>query len=127
MTMKFQGKHVDKRKITYKNEGGGFQADALCQDDFTYQIFMRNDPAPLKYIIEGLLSLHSRVMALFDVLRDGYHNCAMDHLYNLAVFYKKGFNHKFNVLCHGVTRKRMHGIPSSVKQEEVKIARNKSK
>ena len=33
---------------------------------------------------------------------------------------KKAFNHKFKVLCHGVTRKGMRGIPSSVKQEEVK-------
>ena len=50
MSMRFQGKHVDKRQITYKNEGDGFQANALRQDGFTYKIFMRNDPAPLKYI-----------------------------------------------------------------------------
>ena len=50
MKIRFQGKHVDKRQITYKNEGDGFQANALRQDGFTYKIFMRNDPAPLKYI-----------------------------------------------------------------------------
>ena len=44
----------------------------------------------------------------------------MDNLYNSAVLCKKAFNHKFKVLCHGVTRKGMCGIPSSVKQEEVK-------
>ena len=44
----------------------------------------------------------------------------MENLYNSAVFCKKAFNHKFKVLCHGVTRKGMRGIPSSVKQEEVK-------
>ena len=55
--MRFQGKHVDKRRITYKNEGDGFQADALCQDGLRYQIFMRNNPAPLKYIKEGLSPL----------------------------------------------------------------------
>ena len=70
MTIRFQGKHVDKRQITYKNEGDGFQADTLCQDGFTYQIFMRNYPAPLKYIKEGLSQLQSRLMALFDSLRD---------------------------------------------------------
>ena len=56
-TMIFQGKHVDKRQITYKNEGDVFQAHAFCQDGFTYQIFMRNYPAPLKYIKEGLSPL----------------------------------------------------------------------
>ena len=51
MTMGFQGKHVDKRRITYKNEGDGFQGDALCGDGFTYQVYMRNNPAPRNYLI----------------------------------------------------------------------------
>ena len=116
MTMRFQGKRVDKIRITYKNEGDGFQADALCQDGFTYQICMINDPDPLKYIKEVLSPLHSKVMALFDSLRYFYHHCAMENLYNSFVFFKKAFNHKFKVLCHSVTRKGMCGIPSSVKQ-----------
>ena len=58
MKIIFQGKHVNKRRITYKNERDGFQSDALFQDGFTYQIFMRNNPAPLKYIKEGLSPLH---------------------------------------------------------------------
>lgn len=66
MTMQFQGQHANKRRITYKNEGDGFQCDALCQEGFTYQIFMRNNPAPKKYLKLGLSLLHSQVMALFD-------------------------------------------------------------
>ena len=66
MTMGFKGHHRDKKRITYKAEGDGFQADALCQDGFTYQIWMRNDRAPAKYLKEGLSPLHSRVMGLFD-------------------------------------------------------------
>ena len=34
MTIIFQGMHADKRRITYNNEGYGFQCDALCQDGF---------------------------------------------------------------------------------------------
>jgi hypothetical protein len=31
-TIGFQGHHVDKKPITYKAEGDGFQHHALCQD-----------------------------------------------------------------------------------------------
>ena len=36
MTMGFQGRHGDKKRITYKNEGDGFQADALAEDGYCY-------------------------------------------------------------------------------------------
>jgi hypothetical protein len=60
MTMGFKGCHQDKKRITYKTEGDGFQADAFRQDGFTFQTFMRNDPAPKKYMDQGLSPLHSR-------------------------------------------------------------------
>ena len=120
MTMGFKGKHVDKRRITYKAEGDGFQGDALCQDGFTYQVYMRNHPAPKEYLRLGLSPLHARVMALFDSVKDSHHQCAMDNLYNSAAFCKAAVNHKRKVLCHGVTRKGARGIPPSVVQEEVK-------
>ena len=66
MTIGFQGMHADKRRITYKNEGDGFQADALCDDGYTYQFYFRNHPAPQKYLSKGLSPLHSRVLSLFD-------------------------------------------------------------
>ena len=119
MTMGFQGKHVDKRRITYKNEGDGFQGDALCGDGFTYQVYMRNDPAPRKYIRQGLSPLHSRVMALFDSVEEDHHQCAMDNLYNSATFCRAAYNHENKVLCHGVTRKGGRGIPPSIIQTEV--------
>ena len=118
MMMGFQGKHVDKRRITYKNEGDGFQGDALCGDGFTYQLHMRNDPALKKYLRQGLSLLHSRVMALFDSLEDEHHQCAMDNLYNSATFCRAAHNHENKVLCHGVTRKGGRGIPPSVIQQE---------
>ena len=119
MTMRFKGKHKDKRRITYKAEGDGFQADALCDAGFTYQVFMRNDPAPKKYTRLGLSPLHSRVMALFDSVEDIHHECWMDNLYNSAAFCKKAFQHPKKVLVSGVTRRGMRGIPKCVQQEVV--------
>ena len=81
---------------------------------------MRNDPAPKKYLKQGLSPLHSRVMALFDGVKDDHHHCAMDNLYNSAAFCKAAYNHPRKVLVHGVTRKEMRSIPEYVKQEEEK-------
>ena len=103
--MGFQGNHIDKLQITYKNEGDEFQADALCQEGYTFQVYMRNDPAPKDYIRKGLSPLHARVMSLFDTLEDEHHQCAMDNLYNSANFCRFAVNHPKKVLCHGVTRK----------------------
>jgi hypothetical protein len=119
MTMRFKGKHKDKRRITYKAEGDGFQADALCDNGYTYQVYMRNDPAPSKYLKQGLSPLHSRTMALFDSLKDDYHQVGMDNLYNSAAFCRAAYNHPRKVLCHGVTRKAGRGIPACVLQEPV--------
>ena len=119
MTMGFKGKHQDKRRITYKAEGDGFQADALCQEGFCFQVHMRNDPAPRKYLKQGLSPLHSRVMYLFDSLKDDHHHCAMDNLYNSAAFCRAAVNHPRRVLCHGVARKGNRGIPKMVQQDLV--------
>ena len=105
MTMRFKGKHRDKRRITYKAEGDGFQSDALCEDGYTYQIYMRNSPAPKKYLRKKLSPLHSRTMALFDSLQHNHHHIGMDNLYNSAAFCKAAYRHPRKVLCHGVARK----------------------
>ena len=126
MTMGFQGHHIDidKRRITYKNKGDGFQCDALCQEGFTYQIFMRNDPTPKKYREQGLSPLHSTMMALFDTLEDDNHQCSMNNLHNSPSFCKAAANHEKKVLCHGVAREGGRGLPNLVIQDEVKYNRN---
>ena len=45
MTMRFKGQHKYKQRITYKAEGDGLQADALCDEVSTYRVYIRNDPA----------------------------------------------------------------------------------
>jgi hypothetical protein len=37
MAIGFQGSHKDKRRITYKAEGDGFQCNALYQEGYCYQ------------------------------------------------------------------------------------------
>ena len=118
--MGFKGQHKDKKWITYKAEGGGFQSYALFQEGFTNHIWMRNDRAPINYLKQGLLPLHSRVVGLFDLIEDNHHQCAMDNLYNSAAFCKAAYNHKKKVLYHGVTRMGMQGIPKHVVQQELK-------
>ena len=109
--------HADKRRITYKAEGDGFQCDALCDNGFCYQFYFRNDPTNMDYVKTGLSPLHFRVMSLFDTVQDKYHVCGMDNLYNSATFCKRAWNHKWKVKVHGVTRKGMRGIPACVSQE----------
>jgi hypothetical protein len=58
-------------------------------------------------------------MALFDTVKDKYHHCGMDNLYNSVAFCKAAFKHPNKVLLHGVTRKGGRGIPSCILQDEV--------
>ena len=114
MKIGFQGMHADKKRITYKAEGYGFQVDAICEDGFCFQFYFRNDPANVEYTKTGLLPLHSRVMTFFDSVEDDYHVCGMDNLYNSVTFFKRTWKHKRKLKVHGVTRKGMRGIPGCV-------------
>jgi len=107
MKIGFQGKHADKRRITYKRAGDDFQCNALCENGFIFQFYFRNHPAPLKYLKKKLLSLHSRVMALFDTLPDRNYICAMDNLYNSATFCRKEYSHDKRLMVHEVAGKGM--------------------
>eukprot|EP00536_Pseudo-nitzschia_multiseries_P006112 jgi/Psemu1/14483/gm1.14483_g len=86
-------------------------------------LYMRNDPAPKKYVDMGLSPLHLHTMWLFDSLKDEHHHVGMDNLYNLVMFCKAAFRHSKQVLCHGVTRKANRGIPDCVFQQELKNIR----
>ena len=91
--MLFKGYHHDKLRITYKAEGDGFQVDALCDDGYCYQVYMRNDPAPKRYLKQGLSPLHYRTMSLFDLLKDDHHQAGMDNLYSSADFCRAASHH----------------------------------
>ena len=89
ITFIFHGMHADKERITYKSKGGGFQADALCEDGFFDQFYFRNDPAYVDYTKTRLSPLHSYVMTLFDLVEGNHHVCGMDNLYNSLTFSRR--------------------------------------
>ena len=62
MKIGFQGMHKEKKQITHKTEGDGFQCDALCDEGYTHQIYFRNHPDPEKYLKLGMSPLNSRVL-----------------------------------------------------------------
>ena len=109
---------MDKRRITYKDEGDGFQCDALAQDGWTHQVYFRNEPAPAQYLRMGLSPLHARVMWLFDCVQHKWHVCGLDNLYNSAKFCRTSYVQN-KVLINGVTRVGGRGLPSSVLQQPI--------
>ena len=52
----------------YRAESNEFQADAICQKGYTYQIFMCNGPAQNKCLAKRLSPRHDMVMALFGTV-----------------------------------------------------------
>jgi hypothetical protein len=119
-TIGFQGNHRDKRRITYKNEGDGFQCDAICQKGFTWTFYFRNQPAPKRYTDQGISPLHARILAMFDQLKEKYHNCWFDNLYTSAKFARAAYLHPNKVCISGPTRISGRGLPKCVMQEEKK-------
>jgi hypothetical protein len=69
----FTGRHQDKQQVNDKDEGDGFSTDLFCQDEYTYSFYFHNMPAPKKYIDEGYSPTHSRVLFLFDLLKEKKH------------------------------------------------------
>ena len=116
--MRFKGPHRDKLRITYKAEGNDFQADDLCDDGYCYQVYMRNGPAPKKYLKQGLSPLNSQTMALFYYLKDGHHQVGIENLYNSSAFCRAAYHHDSKVRYHDVARKAVRGIPKCVLQDE---------
>ena len=81
--------YKNKLRIAYKSERDSFEAHALCDDGYCYQVYMRNmknDPAPPKYLKRGLSHLHLWTMVPFDSLKDNHHHVGMDNLYNSTNF-----------------------------------------
>ena len=60
--------HMDKMRISYKNEGGVFQVDALCYRGYTNVFFLGNEVLPKEYTLISISPLHARLFSLFLTL-----------------------------------------------------------
>ena len=67
-TIGFQGRHKGKQKIKFKREEDGFIADCHCDNGFACSFHFRNMPPPTKHVRLTLISLHSRLVDLFNAL-----------------------------------------------------------
>ena len=118
-TIAFQGMSKLKSRIKYKKTGDGFQCDSICSNGYTITFFFRHQPAPKKYIEKGYSPLHSRIMFMFDQLKNKHHSIFMDNLYMSATFARNAFISDNKIKIHGVTRTDKRGLPKCIMQIEV--------
>ena len=74
-----------------------------------------------------MLTLHARVPFMFNQLKEKYHVCGLDNLYNSAKFCYEAFMGENKVMVLGITRKSGWGLPSCVLQVELKNAKDAEK
>ena len=113
----FTGKHEDKQRINYKDEGDGFLVDSVAESGFTYCFFFRNQPAPNHYIRQGYSPTHARVLHLFDLLPSKNHVIGLDNLFMSVKLCTGAYSGKNQVQIHGVVRRTGRGVPPCVLQE----------
>ena len=71
---------------------------------------MQSDLALKRYLKKGLSSLYSRVISLFDTVKNYYYQCAMDNMHNSVAFCKATCNYDKKALTHSVTQLSSRGI-----------------
>ena len=62
--------------------------------------------------------MHCRLLHMFSNLRESYHTCTMDNLFNSVKLARAAYSLPKPVLVHGVLRKSGRGCPPCVIQEE---------
>ena len=94
--------------------------DALCGAVFSYLIYIQYDTTQIN-TIQGLYSLYSRVVALFDSVEYECHEMWMDNLYKYVALFSTVYNHPGNILALGMIRKVFHIIPTCVQKKSSNI------
>ena len=124
-TIGFKGKHGDKLRASCKQEGDGFQCDAICDDGFACSFYFRNEPPPEK--CSHAPALHARVLGLFGMLQDEFHRVGCKNICVSAKLCKEACNHAKKVMIRGACRMFGRGFPSMTIQEEAKTPAEKEK
>ena len=120
-TIGFQGQSGLKLRISYKQEGDGFQCDAVCDSGYTFSFYFRHGAPPDlddKYKDLDLSPTARRVVWLAERLPNKWTRIFMDNLFNSQKLFTA--LHRTQALAHGVARTNGHGIPPSINQREEK-------
>ena len=118
-TIQFHGASKLKSRIKYKKTGDGFQCDSICSNGYTATFFFRHQPAPKKFTEKGFSPLHSRILFMFEQLKNKNHSIYMDNLYMSASFARHSMRLQNKVKIHGVTRTDNRGIPKYIMQTQL--------
>jgi hypothetical protein len=116
---KMQGK--SKYKVCcgkFKRLGDGLQGDCIADDGYTWDFYFCNKPSDPKLLAQGFCPMHCRLLHMFGNLRESYHCCTMDNLFNSVKLACAAYSLPKPVLVHGILRKSGHGCPPCVMQEE---------
>lgn len=112
-TLGFKGKHGMKLRITYKNEGDGFQCDAICERGYTFSFYFRHGDAPrVGHADLNLSPTARRVVWLVQRMTNDWTRVFMDNLFNSRKLFTA--LHREKALAHGVARANGRGVPEEV-------------
>ena len=109
-------RHVDKMRISHKNNWGGFQADSLYDWAYKYAFFLRKEVVPKGV---GLAPLHTCVFYLFITLHNEFHEVHLNNVYMSAKFAHPPYTHHNCVKVQGFCRTSCQGITREVLQTEL--------
>ena len=120
-TCRMQGKTEYKTRCgKYKRIGDGIQADCIADDGYTYDFYFRNEPPDSKWTALGFCPMHSRLLHMYENLKEESHQSKMDNLFNSVNLARAAFSLPTKVKTHGVLRKTGRGVNEVVIQEEQK-------
>ena len=117
-TIGFKGAHGLALRITYIQEGDGYQSDAICEDGYTFSFYFRHGDAPV--LLERFNDLHllataKHVVYLLLKLPHLWTHVFVDNLFNSCKLYTAAYRAK--KLCHRVVRHHGRGVPEHVVQK----------
>ncbi len=102
----------------FKRLGDGLQGDCIADGGYTWDFYFRNEPSDPELLAQGFCPMHCRLLHMFSNLRESYHTCTMDNLFNSVKLARAAYSLPKPVLIHGVLRKSGRGCPPCVYQEE---------
>ena len=81
MVCGFQGRERNVKKITYKDEGDGWDIDALCDEGgYTWTHRFRHDPQ-VPDVAPEMSPLHNRCLGMLALLPDRWYSVRYDNLF----------------------------------------------